>query len=104
LHDGAPSDYDTDHITEKLVSVTYDDNEAIRDALKRELLMLSSITNRGEFTSSEECDIVINIVMQLEALYHRQIRHRIVRENRIYAYHSLTPLNHRRSSRRSVWQ
>jgi hypothetical protein len=64
----APSDYDTQDLspTDKTVSVTYDDDdEAIRDALKRELLLLSSVTNRGEYTSSEERDIVIDIVTQL---------------------------------------
>jgi hypothetical protein len=64
----APSDYDSQDLapTDKTVAVTYDDDdEAIRDALKRELLLLSSITNRGEYTSSEERDIVIDIVTQL---------------------------------------
>ena len=64
----APSDYDTQDLSpsEKTVSVTYDDDdEAIRDDLKRELLLLSSVTNRGEYTSSEERDIVIDIVTQL---------------------------------------
>lgn len=64
----APSDYDSQDLSpaEKSVSVTYDeDDEAIRDALKRELLLLSSVTNRGEYTSSEERDIVIDIVTQL---------------------------------------
>jgi hypothetical protein len=63
-----PSDYDAQDLspTEKSVTVTYDDDdEAIRDALKRELLLLSSVTNRGEYTSSEERDIVIDIVTQL---------------------------------------
>lgn len=67
----APSDYDTQDLSpsEKTVSVTYDDDdEAIRDALKRELLLLSSVTNRGEYTSSEERDIVIDIVTQLGKL------------------------------------
>lgn len=67
----APSDYDIDDLepNKKEVSVTYDDNdEEIRDALKRELLLLSSVTNRGEYASSEERDIVIDIVTQLEAL------------------------------------
>lgn len=64
----APSDYDAADLppTEKDVYVSYDDDdEAIRDALKRELLLLASVTNRGEYTSSEERDIVIDIVTQL---------------------------------------
>jgi hypothetical protein len=64
----SPSDYDSQDLspTDKTVTVTYDDDdEAIRDALKRELLLLSSVTNRGEYTSSEERDIVIDIVTQL---------------------------------------
>jgi len=64
----APSDYDRDDLepTKKEVSVTYDDDdEEIRDALKRELLLLSSVTSRGEYASSEERDIVIDIVTQL---------------------------------------
>ena len=64
----APSDYDMEDLSpsEKAVYVTYDDDdEAIRDALKRELLLLASVTNRGEYTSSEERDIVIDIVTQL---------------------------------------
>lgn len=65
----APSDYDTEDLppTERDVYVSYDDDddEAIRDALKRELLLLASVTNRGEYTSSEERDIVIDIVTQL---------------------------------------
>lgn len=67
----APSDYDRDDLepTKKEVSVTYDDDdEEIRDALKRELLLLSSVTSRGEYASSEERDIVIDIVTQLGEL------------------------------------
>jgi hypothetical protein len=64
----APSDYDSQDLSrpEKSVSVSYDEeDEAIREDLKRELLLLSSVTNRGEYTSSDERDLVIDIVTQL---------------------------------------
>lgn len=67
----APSDYDSFDLTstEKSVTVDTDEDDAfIRDALKRELLLLASVTNRGEYASSEERDIVIDLVTQLEAL------------------------------------
>lgn len=67
----APSDYDSFDLTstEKSVTVDIDEDDAfIRDALKRELLLLASVTNRGEYASSEERDIVIDLVTQLEAL------------------------------------
>lgn len=41
---------------------------AIRDDLKRELLLLASVTDRGAYCSKEERDIVIDLVAQLEAL------------------------------------
>jgi hypothetical protein len=44
----------------------FDEEDAmIREDLKRELLLLSSVTNRGEYTSSEERDIIIDVVTQL---------------------------------------
>lgn len=65
-----PSDYDAADLTgEKSVAV--DENEAdsiIRDDLKRELLLLSSVTNRGEYASPDEQNIIVDIVAQLEAL------------------------------------
>jgi len=67
----SPSDYDSSDLLSQEKSVTVDTEEgdnAIRDALKRELLLLASITNRGEFTSAEEKNIVIDLVTQLEAL------------------------------------
>jgi hypothetical protein len=67
----APSDYDSGDLAaaEKGVMVDTDDNDApIRDALKRELLLLASVTNRGEYATAEERDIVIDLVTQLEAL------------------------------------
>ena len=45
-----------------------EDDAAIRDALKRELLLLSSFTNRGECASKDEQNILIDLVNQLEAL------------------------------------
>lgn len=48
-----------------------DENEedvSIRDALKRELLLISSVTNRGDSATEEEKNIVIDLVAQLEAL------------------------------------
>ena len=70
-NDDAPSDYDTSDLlpTEKQVSIDTDPNDAlIRDELKRELLLLASVTNRGEFASREEKDILVDLVTQLEAL------------------------------------
>jgi len=67
----APSDYDSFDLTSSEKSVTVDtdaDDAFIRDALKRELLLLASVTNRGEYATSEERDIVIDLVTQLEAL------------------------------------
>jgi PAP_fibrillin len=67
---GAPSDYDSEDLQDgKTVAV--DDNEedaAIRDALKRELLLLSSVTNRGEYASPDEQNVLTDLVAQLEAL------------------------------------
>lgn len=66
----SPSDYgQEDLVDEKHVEV--DENEEdvlIRDALKRELLLLSSVTNRGEYTSQDEQNMIIDLVAQLEAL------------------------------------
>lgn len=84
--DGQPSDYDTEdivtgssssisrrinsNIDDTLLNENNDDEDAvgIRDALKRELLLLSSITNRGEYTTLDEQNIIIDIIIQLEAL------------------------------------
>jgi PAP_fibrillin len=69
--EGAPSDYDSQDLVskEKQVAVDTDDEDAaIRDALKRELLLLSSVTNRGECATPEEVNILIDLVTQLEAL------------------------------------
>ena len=69
--DGSPSDYDTADLPSASKEVTVDEKEEdieIRDALKRELLLLASVTDRGAFASKEERDIVIDLVAQLEAL------------------------------------
>ena len=70
-NDDAPSDYDASDLlpTEKQVTIDTDPDDAIiRDELKRELLLLASVTNRGEFASKEEKDILVDLVTQLEAL------------------------------------
>lgn len=67
----APSDYDSFDLTSgpKAVAVDTDADDAfLRDALKRELLLMASVTNRGEYASADERDIVIDLVTQLEAL------------------------------------
>ena len=69
--DSSPSDYDTSDLPPEEKQVLVDENEEdalIRDELKRELLLLASTTNRGEYATSEERDIVIDLVNQLEAL------------------------------------
>ena len=69
--DSAPSDYDASDLLPDEKEVAVDENEEddlIRDELKRELLLLASTTNRGEYATSEERDIVIDLVNQLEAL------------------------------------
>ena len=71
FEDEQPSDYDSSELMplEKDATVDLDDNDVpIRDALKRELLLLASVTNRGEYATSEEIDIIIDLVTQLEAL------------------------------------
>ncbi|MGK3743942.1 MAG: hypothetical protein ACI90V_010801 [Bacillariaceae sp.] len=69
--DGSPSDYDTADLPSENKEVAVDEKEEdieIRDALKRELLLLASVTDRGVFASKEEQNIVIDLVAQLEAL------------------------------------
>lgn len=69
--DDAPSDYDSTDLTPDMKTAVVDTNDAdvyIRDDLKRELLLLASVTNRGEFASLEERNIIIDLVTQLEAL------------------------------------
>lgn len=69
--DSSPSDYDTVDLPPDQREAIVDENEEdalIRDELKRELLLLASVTNRGEYASSDERGIVIDLVTQLEAL------------------------------------
>mmetsp|Transcript_16121 Transcript_16121/g.35857 ORF Transcript_16121/g.35857 Transcript_16121/m.35857 type:complete len:294 (-) Transcript_16121:122-1003(-) len=69
--DDFPSDYDGEDLSPTEQSVVVDENEdddLIRDQLKRELLLMASTTDRGEFATGEERDIVVDLVTQLEAL------------------------------------
>eukprot|EP00536_Pseudo-nitzschia_multiseries_P006019 jgi/Psemu1/296093/fgenesh1_pm.124_\ len=69
--DGSPSDYDSSDLPPEIKQVAVDEREedvAIREALKQELLLLASVTDRGAYCSKEERDIVIDLVAQLEAL------------------------------------
>jgi hypothetical protein len=68
--EASPSDYSTEDLV-KEKAVTVDENEedaVIRDDLKRELLLLSSVTNRGEYATLEDQNMLVDIVSQLEAL------------------------------------
>mmetsp|Transcript_2729 Transcript_2729/g.5873 ORF Transcript_2729/g.5873 Transcript_2729/m.5873 type:complete len:304 (+) Transcript_2729:223-1134(+) len=70
--DDYPSDYDADDLESskaKTVSVDMDEEDAlIRDELKRELILLASVTNRGMCASTEEKNLLVDLVTQLEAL------------------------------------
>jgi len=69
--DTGPSDYDAEDLLPPEKSVIVDENEediGIRDALKRELLLLASVTNRGLFANKDEAGLVLDLVSQLEAL------------------------------------
>ena len=69
--DGSPSDYDTADLPPDIKEVAVDEkveDVLIRDALKRELLLLASVTDRGTYATKDEQDIVIDLVAQLEAL------------------------------------
>ena len=71
LDEDSPSDYDPSALVDEQKTLTVDENEEdaeIRDALKRELLLLATVTNRGECASNEERDIIVDLVTQLEAL------------------------------------
>ena len=71
--DDYPSDYDADDLesmNEKTVSVDMDEEDAsIRDELKRELILLASVTNRGMCASAEEKNLLVDLVTQLEVRY-----------------------------------
>jgi len=68
--ESSPSDYDAeDLVQEKGVAVDEnEDDSIIRDQLKRELLLLSSVSNRGEFASKDDQNVLTDLVAQLEAL------------------------------------
>lgn len=69
--DTGPSDYDAEDLPPPQKEVTVDVNEddaLIRDALKRELLLLASVTNRGGYANKDELGLVLDLVSQLEAL------------------------------------
>eukprot|EP00566_Odontella_aurita_P019610 CAMPEP_0113568086 /NCGR_PEP_ID=MMETSP0015_2-20120614/23649_1 /TAXON_ID=2838 /ORGANISM="Odontella" /LENGTH=301 /DNA_ID=CAMNT_0000470579 /DNA_START=14 /DNA_END=919 /DNA_ORIENTATION=+ /assembly_acc=CAM_ASM_000160 len=70
--DDIPSDYESEDLTppgHPSVAVDTDEEDAVlREALKSELLVLSSATDRGMFASKDESDIVVDLVTQLEAL------------------------------------
>lgn len=69
--DDSPSDYDASDLSSTDKIFTVDENEEdmkIREALKDELLLLSTVTNRGDCASMEERDILTDLVTQLEAL------------------------------------
>mmetsp|Transcript_15102 Transcript_15102/g.18411 ORF Transcript_15102/g.18411 Transcript_15102/m.18411 type:complete len:350 (+) Transcript_15102:233-1282(+) len=69
--DDGPSDYDPQAVlpTEKQLIVDIEEGDAIiRDELKRELLLMGSITNRGQYASKDEKNIIVDLVTQLEAL------------------------------------
>lgn len=71
MDDDSPSDYDPSELIDEGITLTVDENEEdaeIRDALKRELLLLATVTNRGECASNDERDIIVDLVTQLEAL------------------------------------
>uniref|UniRef100_A0A7S2Y236 Plastid lipid-associated protein/fibrillin conserved domain-containing protein n=1 Tax=Entomoneis paludosa TaxID=265537 RepID=A0A7S2Y236_9STRA len=68
--ESSPSDYDEDDlVSAKGVEVDMDEgDDIIRDELKRELLLLSSVSNRGEFASLDDQNVITDLVAQLEAL------------------------------------
>lgn len=69
--DEGPSDYDPQDLlpSQKQSSVDDDEDDAIiRDELKRELLLLGSISSRGQYATPDEMNIIVDLVTQLEAL------------------------------------
>ena len=64
----SPSDY-SDVLDDKGLEVDTNEEDAlIRDALKHEVLLLSSVTNRDEYASKDEQNMLVDLVAQLEAL------------------------------------
>mmetsp|Transcript_27893 Transcript_27893/g.55918 ORF Transcript_27893/g.55918 Transcript_27893/m.55918 type:complete len:327 (+) Transcript_27893:19-999(+) len=73
--DYSPSDYDPTDVAEhppgQHAPLAVDEvvaDESIRMDLKREIMMLASVTDRGNYASVEERDILIELIVQLEAL------------------------------------
>jgi PAP_fibrillin len=64
----SPSDYSEVLESKSLEVDTKEADALIRDELKRELLLLSSVTNRGEYASKDEQNMLIDLVAQLEAI------------------------------------
>ncbi len=71
-YEEGPSDYDPSSLQTTTTSSLFDNENDIllREELKRELLLISSITNRGQYLSpsDEEYNILSDIITQLEAL------------------------------------
>ncbi|GKZ01457.1 hypothetical protein MPSEU_001096300 [Mayamaea pseudoterrestris] len=68
--EGTPSDtadYNTLPIKQAVVDLNEQD-AYVRDALKRELLILASVTDRGEYSTKDEQNILVDLISQLEAL------------------------------------
>jgi hypothetical protein len=71
MDDSSPSDYDIGDLPPAIKDVIVDvkeGDEVIRDALKRELLLLACVTDRGAYATRDEKGIVTDLVSQLEAL------------------------------------
>ena len=69
--DDIPSDYQADDLSSGDQAVVVDedeDDERIREELKRELLFMASTTDRGEFAREEEKQLIVELVTELEAL------------------------------------
>ena len=67
--DDLPSDYETDDLSsgDRVTTVALmEEDDRIREDLKRELILLSSVTDRGMYASREEADIMVDIITQLE--------------------------------------
>jgi len=69
--DDIPSDYQADDLSSGDQTVIVDEDESderIREDLKRELLLMASTTDRGEFARSDEKQLIVELVTELEAL------------------------------------
>ena len=69
--DDIPSDYQADDLSSGDQTVVVDEDESderIREDLKRELLLMASTTDRGEFARADEKQLIVELVTELEAL------------------------------------